>query len=331
VLRRVVALVLLSVGLLLALELSARVMLFGRAGLDPRRVPWTRGLTPRVVQPSSEPSIGFEHIPNLDVYANLVPFRTNSRGLRDEEYPLAKPEGTFRVAVLGSSFTVPSGVAIEKAFHSHLEKRFSEIFAPTRYEFLNFARVAATPSQMLATLRHRALAYDPDLILVSVTRLAAPEFLRSASRRLFRPLGRDVDRGEAAARWDPERPRSYLLKLLELRLAKAPGTPPVPASQEPEPPGPTVLAEFGALGREKGIPIAVVRLEFNPRAPNALDQKLERRVRRQGMFYVDTRSWFEGRNPRDFWIFEFDPHPNARAHAVFAGALHDFLRRHDLL
>lgn len=330
-LRRVVALILLSVGLLLALELSARVMLFGRAGLDPRRVPWTRGLTPQVVRPSAEPSIGFEHIPNLDVFANGVPFRTNSRGLRDEEYPLAKPEGTFRVAVLGSSFTVPSGVAIENAFHSHLEQRFSEVFAPTRYEFINFARVASTPAQMLATLRHRALEYDPDLILVSITQLSAKHFLRSATPPAKGRTKAGAERAEALRRWDPNRPRSYLLKLLQLRLAKRPALVPTAASEELEAPGPTVVAEFAEVGRETGIPIVMVRLEFSPAPPTAVEKKLERRVRRQGMHYVDTRSWFEGRNPRDFWIFEFDPHPNARAHAVFAGALHDFLRRHNLL
>jgi hypothetical protein len=328
--RRIVGLSMLAVALLFALELSARLVLFGRIGLDPRRVPWTRGLTPPVVRASSEPTIGFEHIPNLDVFANGVRFRTNSRGLRDKEYSLAKPAGTFRVAVLGSSFTVPSGVEIENAFHSHLEDRFSEVFAPTTYEFINFARVATTPSQMLATLRHRALGYDPDLILVSITQLSAPHFSRGSSPPGSPPP--DVERrAEALRRWDPGRPRSYLFKLLQLRLQTRPLLEPRPAPEGPDPSGPPVVEEFGEISRESGIPIVMVRLEFDPRAPTAMEQALERRVRQQGMYYVDTRSRFEGTNPRDFWIFEFDPHPNAQAHAVFAGALHDFLRRHDLL
>jgi hypothetical protein len=317
-------LLLLALGLVL--ELSARVMLFGRAGLDPRRVPWTRGLTPRVVRLSSEPSIGFEHIPNLNVFANAVPFRTNSRGLRDQEYSLEKPDRTFRAAVLGSSFTVPSGVAIENAFHTHLEERFSEVFAPTQYEFINFARVAATPSQMLATLRHRALDYDPDLILVGITRLSAPHFLRVPSSP-----SRKLSEAQSEALRRASRPRSYLFKLLQLRLALGPGLTPAARSEEPETSGPTVLAGFGALSREVGVPVVMVRLEFDPRAPTAMEQQLEpcRLARRS--YHVDTRRWFEGRNPRDFWVFEFDPHPNARAHAVFAGALHEFLRRENLL
>lgn len=45
---------------------------------------------------------------------------TNSRGLRDKEYPHQRPEGSFRVLVLGDSFVFGSG-GVES------QERFTEI------------------------------------------------------------------------------------------------------------------------------------------------------------------------------------------------------------
>ena len=63
----------------------------------------------------------------------------------------------------------------------------------------------------------------------------------------------------------------------------------------------------------------------------AVEREVEQGVRGEGMFYVDTRSAFQGTNPRDFWIYELDPHPNREAHAIFADVIAEFLRAHHLL
>ena len=165
--------------LLVALEGTARLVIFGAAGLDTRRVPLIAD-TPvkEFVTFETEPAIGWEYAPNQDTFLKLVRLRTNSRGMRDQEYPLAKPEGTFRVAMLGSSFSLPAGVEIEDAYHSVLEERLSAEFAPRSFEFLNFAVGAHMPSQSVAVLRRRALRFDPDLVIVSTTQMALPHLLR---------------------------------------------------------------------------------------------------------------------------------------------------------
>ena len=144
-------------GMFLLLEVSARVYLFGFAGLDShaqinsiRGLPQT-GFT-RPAPAGQRPRLRIEAEPR-----RLFQVRAISHQFTGLERPgvrhSRKPEGTFRVAVLGASFALPSGVAIEDAFHSLLEERLSEEFAPTRYEFINFAVGMYNPGQVLACAR----------------------------------------------------------------------------------------------------------------------------------------------------------------------------------
>ena len=63
-----------------------------------------------LLRPADEPSIEYELKPNLDKLFKLARVRTNSAGLNDSEYTLEKPPGTYRVAVIGDSQTMASGV-----------------------------------------------------------------------------------------------------------------------------------------------------------------------------------------------------------------------------
>jgi hypothetical protein len=54
-------------------------------------------------------------------------------------------------------------------------------------------------------------------------------------------------------------------------------------------------------------------------------------IRQAGLHFLDTRRAFKGTSPREFWIYEIDPHPDARAHAIFADVLAAFLRGKGLL
>ena len=98
-------------------EASARVVIFGPAGLDPRKVGIFQDRAPSsLITYETDRRMLFEYQPNLDVFFKLVRFRTNSAGMRDQEYSLAKPAHTFRVAVVGSSFTLPAGARVEALY-----------------------------------------------------------------------------------------------------------------------------------------------------------------------------------------------------------------------
>jgi hypothetical protein len=75
-----------ALALFVLLEWSARLVIFGPAGLDPRRVRILRDLDPaELVRYETEPELVYEYKPDLDVFFKGVHFRTTSRGLRDRE------------------------------------------------------------------------------------------------------------------------------------------------------------------------------------------------------------------------------------------------------
>jgi hypothetical protein len=92
-----------------------------------------------------------------------------------------------------------------------------------------------------------------------------------------------------------------------------------------------VIERLARIGRERHLPIALVLLEFEDRARLPIDTEVAAEAQAQGVPYLDTRDAFRGTRARDYWIYELDPHPNAKAHAVFAQLVATFLRSNGLL
>src|SRR6266540_1386201 len=58
---------------------------------------------------TSDPVLHHRARPDLSTTVSGTPFSTNSLGLRDREYASPKPSGTFRILMLGDSFTEGGG------------------------------------------------------------------------------------------------------------------------------------------------------------------------------------------------------------------------------
>ena len=98
--------------------------------------------------------------------------RVNEDGLRDREHEKRKPAGVVRVAVLGDSYAEALQVAREAAFWAVAEGRLREScagLAGREVEFVNFGVSGYGTAQQLFTLRERAWAYEPDVVLLAVT------------------------------------------------------------------------------------------------------------------------------------------------------------------
>lgn len=96
--------------------------------------------------------------------------KINSMGMRDREHAKGKPEGTFRVAVLGDSFAEARQVSREKTFWSLMERELQECSSNGKaIEVLNFGVSGFGTAQQLIQLRRRVWDYHPDLVLLAFT------------------------------------------------------------------------------------------------------------------------------------------------------------------
>lgn len=323
--------ILLSASIIVAvllLETVMRVYIFGAAGLSYTKMCSVHPLgRSGLIRASEHQDILFELKPGLDTTYKFHPFTTNSRGLRDREYALTKARGTFRIAVIGDSLTMGSGIPIEQAYHSRLEQRLNDEEDGITYELINFGVSGYFLSQYLATIRHRALDYDPDLILIGfypgndtvpppADKFAEPYQVKPAKNGFFKlhsfSLASDIwshgvlprlrgyaDDTEPTLRMD-QRQRAYV---------------------------DATFGEIAALTASAGIPVVIAFIDNRPH-PATLIHKL---AARHGFTFIDATRPFEGTSVQDFSIYLTDAHPNGEANRVIADVLHAELRRASLL
>ncbi|MCX7019300.1 MAG: SGNH/GDSL hydrolase family protein [bacterium] len=157
------------------------------------------------VRISDNPRLIFELIPNLEGSFQGVPVKFNSSGRRDPERPVTKPPGVFRIAALGDSVLFGWGAPQEWRFTDLLESFLNETTTGTKFEVLNFGVPGYNTVMEAEMLRARALAWQPDAVLLSFiydNDAAAPNFI-SRPRPLFtlsRSCALEALLSEAAAR-----------------------------------------------------------------------------------------------------------------------------------
>lgn len=95
--------------------------------------------------------------------------RYNGAGFRDRDHAVTKPEGVFRLAVLGDSFTEARALPLEETFWSVAGRDLAACPAlgGAEVEVLNFGVSGYGTAQQLITLRNHVLAYEPDLVLLA--------------------------------------------------------------------------------------------------------------------------------------------------------------------
>lgn len=95
--------------------------------------------------------------------------KINSHGFHDVERAYEKPANTFRIAVLGNSWTEALQVPLEKTYCTVLEKKLAKIscYGEKQVEVLNFGVAGYSTAQELLTLQERVWRYNPDLVILA--------------------------------------------------------------------------------------------------------------------------------------------------------------------
>lgn len=110
------------------------------------------------------------HCPSLKRYLSKFQqlVEINSYGMRDREHTVEKPEGVFRILVLGDSFMEALQVGFEESLPHLLETRLAQQW-PRRVEVLNASVSGWGTDDELKYLTEYGVHFKPDLILVAMT------------------------------------------------------------------------------------------------------------------------------------------------------------------
>jgi lysophospholipase L1-like esterase len=102
----------------------------------------------------------------LPQYRDTVSF--NSAGMRDYEHPIQKPDGTFRILILGDSFMEAQQVPFEASLPNLVERGLQQRTGH-RVEVINAGVSGWGTDDELRYLTSYGLKWRPDLVLVAMT------------------------------------------------------------------------------------------------------------------------------------------------------------------
>lgn len=116
---------------------------------------------------ADDPRLVYDMKPSFKITdSHLKEIQTNSFGMRDKEYTMKKPDGVYRIAVLGDS--VSFGIYLEQfyTFADLLEKKLNEQ-NPEKFEVLNFSVTGYNAKREEIVLNKKILSFEPDMVILS--------------------------------------------------------------------------------------------------------------------------------------------------------------------
>ena len=243
--------------------------------------------------------------------------RTNRWGMRDRDYPETPADGTYRIALLGPSTAMASGVDEEEGFEALLEKRLNLESKGRPYEVLNFGVAGYTPLQMLFQLDRKVVGFKPHMAMflghVSDLEGTSRYWARMVQKgtlpndpyfeELTRRTGMRADSGPNEAR---RRMRPYKEELLRW-----------------------VYASFVNECRRQNITPVFVYMQTVTEPDEPWRDHDRRRIielAREAQFPVlDLTGVYNGYTSPQLWIAVNDGHPNALGNRLVADRLYELL------
>lgn len=115
--------------------------------------------------------VGHEHVPNKYVRFKSKEFdnsfQINSEGWFDQEYDwFNKSKNTYRILMLGDSFTEALQVPFNKSFHYLLEEKLN-LDNSKKYEVINMGVSAYSTKQEYYILKEKMGDYNPDMVILN--------------------------------------------------------------------------------------------------------------------------------------------------------------------
>lgn len=106
-------------------------------------------------------------VPSKTTIVNGKTITTNQWGMRDKSYEMQKPEGTYRIAMLGSSHVLGWGVNDSELFEPQIEERLNTELKGKpwdKYEILNFSMNGYSPICQITTIDKDVARFKPNAL-----------------------------------------------------------------------------------------------------------------------------------------------------------------------
>lgn len=263
--------------------------------------------------------------------------KVNRDHLRDEDYGAKRP-GTYRILLLGDSFTFGSGVTDDAAvWPAIVEKRINEtrpIPGVERYEVLNGGLPGSLTDQWVQLYRQQAPSFQPDLVV-------AVFFLRDGTRVVPEMMVQRV-RSAAARGWDWGFEHWYTYRWLRERQATVAlagefvgyfvesytGS---PDQTEEWRRAQANLLQVQSMARAEGRRFGVVgfpmlfALDRTPYPFAPVLEAVEKFCARNHIPYASLLPALAGQRAETLWVAVGNQHPNARGHELAAEGVLAFL------
>jgi lysophospholipase L1-like esterase len=261
----------------------------------------------------------------------------NSLGFRDREYSLSKPDGVFRILVLGDSVTFgfctdTQSLALDDIFPKVLERRFdarASNQAP-RVEVINLAVSGYDTVQEAEFLRTKGLELQPDLVVVAYCLndawTASAELIDFHNQSEQAPAAASTPTWLVRAFHDSALVRfawQRLVLLAQRGSGPDAGSPP-PGYQTPT----TGFGQIREMGRRHGFEtiVAIVPLfeEYDTYRWLADHQAITRLAEQHGFVALDLLAAFRDGSGNDFRKLQGRcnrEHPDEAGHRLIAEAL----------
>lgn len=292
--------------------------------------------------------IAGEFITRIMLYKDGNPFRIdynlNSEGFRDYDHNLQKPNGTFRITVLGDSFTFGQGVyKVEDTNPKKLEELLNKSFGKKKYEVFNFGERGINTKEELKILKDYGLKYKPDLVIINFyiddadfKRYKGLNWIENKEKQMYpflemnnkkfphfyyfilKKLNSFVYRSELLKH------KSYLIHLKEVYQSK---------NWEEEK---NILKEIKILSEKNDFKIAIIIFPILNDQPNKAGLKetysaIQKDLEQEGFPILNLYNSYNQYNFKSLWISAWDSHPNGKGHEIAAKAIYNFLIEKNLL
>lgn len=257
-----------------------------------------------------------EYGPNLNTTFKGKRFSTNEWGLRDKSYSKIPPKNSIRIAIMGSSPVVGSGVHNEEVFEHIVEDRLNREYGNEArvFELLNFGRTGKYVCQQAYLLDNQVQSFQPDhVFLFDHFKIKARIFERfhkilNEGGSLYPELEVFLDENEI----DPnDLPGQKALADKAKLLSK------------------WSYLHFNNVAKKYDFSTSLVYFPSFVEFGNHYDE-LKPVVNSIGLNLIDMKNVFDGYGNRELFVSDHDRHPNDLAHKLIADQFYneivDFLK-----